>query len=176
MTCRVLLLGAGSSTDLVIRPVGADEDVDITTLDVNPAHKPDVMWDLNWLPWPPKTGLYDEVHAYEIFEHLGRQGDAHAFFDTFEECWRLLRPGGYLIGTVPQWNSVWAWGDPSHTRVISAETLFFLDQTNYAEVGQTPMSDFRGIWKGDFETMQILNQEHRMGFMLQAHKPARSVT
>jgi hypothetical protein len=46
---------------------------------------------------------------------------------------------------------MWAWGDPSHRRVINEGSFTFLDQTQYAkQVGKTAMTDFRSLWKGDF--------------------------
>src|SRR3546814_6014455 len=77
--------------------------------------------------------LFDEVHAYEVLEHLGSQGDFRSFFAHFGEIYRALKDGGILFATVPAWDSVWAWADPSHRRVIAPETLVFLDQTQYRE-------------------------------------------
>jgi SAM-dependent methyltransferase len=139
-------------------------------------HHPDLLWDLNQVPWPLplEDDMFDEVHAYEILEHLGRQGDVVSFFQTFGEIWRILRPKGVLCATVPDWKSMWAWGDPSHTRVITSGSLVFLDQTEYQkQVGVTPMSDFRSIWKGDFMRIGQQTRGENFIFCLEAQKPAR---
>jgi hypothetical protein len=152
----------------------AELGVDLHTIDVNPDHDPDLVWDLNEIPWPILESVYDEVHAYEVLEHLGRQGDVVSFFGTFYEIWRGLKPGGRLVASVPRWNRMWAWGDPSHTRVINEGSLVFLDQTEYArQVGKTPMSDFRNIWHGDFSIQSIGKTEGQLHFTLTAHKPIR---
>src|SRR5688572_24065546 len=103
----------------------------LTTLDMNPDHKPDVVWDLESVPWPLEDNTFEEVHAYEVLEHLGQQGDWRSFFAHFGETYRVLKPGGILFATVPMWNSAWAWADPSHTRIITLGTLMFLSQAEY---------------------------------------------
>jgi SAM-dependent methyltransferase len=172
----VLLLGCGSKRDLLINTMPlANLEPTITTLDHERRHNPDVVWDLNVLPWPFVNDAFDEVHAYEVLEHLGQQGDARSFFDCFWQIYRILKPGGHLAGSCPQWNSMWAWGDPSHTRVINRGSFTFLDQTQYAQqVGKTAMSDFRSLWHGDFEPIGLQDVGEQLYFLCKAHKPARA--
>lgn len=149
-----LLLGAGTRRDREL--TGKDwSDGILTTNDINPAHAGiDVVHDLNVLPWPWQDDTFDEVHAYEVLEHLGTQGDWRYFFASFSEVWRILKMGGLFVATVPWWQSEWAWGDPSHTRVLPPGCLHFLAQENYKQVGATVMSDFRFIWKRNL-TVQV---------------------
>lgn len=174
MERKVLLLGAGSSKTLgTVTPL-AHWPPQITTLDIEPRHKPDVVWDLNVLPWPFQDASFDEVHAYEVLEHLGQQGDASSFFAHFWEIYRILKPMGYLAGSVPRWDQIWAWGDPSHRRVITEDSFTFLNQLKYAEVGKTTMSDFRSIWHGDFQLEAFQKDAASLYFLLKAYKPARA--
>ena len=173
-----LLLGAGSCRERNIAINGKKDWTQLVTLDVNRDHRPDVEHDLNVYPWPFKADTFDEVHAYEVLEHLGQQGDAASFFATFAEVYRILKPGGYLAATCPSYRSIWAWGDPSHTRVITSGTLVFLDQEQYQkQVGVTAMSDFRYLWRGDFRATWVDVQSEAKGeglaFVLQAVKPSR---
>jgi len=175
MERKVLLLGAGSSKLLSVPTPLMAHVPKLTTLDIEPSHKPDVVWDLNKLPWPFEDNSFDEVHAYEVLEHLGQQGDAASFFAHFWEIYRLLRPLGYCAGSVPQWDSMWAWGDPSHRRVINEGTFTYLDRTKYKDqIGVTTMTDFRSMWAGDFEADALERNAERLWFRLQAHKPARA--
>lgn len=172
---EILIIGAGSSMELRISPSGKETDETlITTLDVEPRHKTDIVWDLNRTPWPPMDNSYDEIHAYEVLEHLGQQGDHKSFFAHFSEIYRILRPGGHLLGSVPRWDGVWAWGDPSHRRVITEKTFVYLDLPQYErQVGKTAMTDFRSVWAGDFELLGVNDTADQMYFALKAHKPVR---
>jgi len=166
-----LLLGSGSSRDRRVGVDGRSEWSDLTTCDINPSHGVDVVWDLEELPWPFADDSFTEIHAYEVLEHLGRQGDAESFFAHFYECWRILAPGGYLAATVPRADSPWAWADPGHRRVILAESLVFLSQEQYeVQVGVTAMSDYRDLWQGDFETVWTEPVGESLYFVLRAKK------
>lgn len=143
-------------------------------MDHDPNCGADVIHDLEDLPWPFADNEFDACHFYDVLEHLGRQGDFRSFFDTFAEIYRVLKPGGHLLAKCPSWNCVWAWGDPSHTRIISRASLVFLDQEEYQkQVGNTPMTDFRWYWKGDFELLGEDDNGSDFQFWMTAHKPAR---
>ena len=144
----------------------------LITLDNNPDHNPDVLWDLTKHPLPFEDNSFDEIHAYEVLEHLAVQGDYEFFFAEFSEYWRILKDGGVFLGTCPDINSVWAWGDPSHKRIIQKENFIFLDQEEYLrQVGKTRMSDFRYIYKADFKPAFFEVKENTLQFVLQAVKP-----
>jgi len=130
---------------------GADTSAPVT-LDLDPTTNPDVLWDLNNLPYPFDSGSFDEIHAYEVLEHCGSQGDWRFFFAQFQELWRILKPGGRLIFTVPAPGSVWVWGDPGHTRHIHPAQMTFLSRAEYEkQVGKTAMTDYRHVYSADFE-------------------------
>ncbi|HLY46440.1 MAG TPA: methyltransferase domain-containing protein [Stellaceae bacterium] len=144
----------------------------LVTLDHNDDHKPDHIWDLEKIPLPFEENHFDEIHAYEVLEHTGAQGDWRFFFAQWSDFWRILKPDGLFHATVPMWNSIWAWGDPSHRRVINSGTLVFLSQAQYQrQVGKTPMSDFRFCYQADFEPVYHKETEHQYLFILRAKKP-----
>ena len=109
---KELLIGCGSTRRKNYFPSGDPNWHDLTTLDINPDHKPDIVWDLNKIPLPFDDNVFDEIHAYEVLEHTGRQGDHKFFFAQFTDFWRILKSNGYLIASVPFWASPWAWADP----------------------------------------------------------------
>ena len=169
-----LLLGCGNSRrkKLALTDGGWRN---LVTMDHDPNCGADVIHDLDQCPWPLDDDRFDEVHAYEVLEHLGQQGDFRSFFAHFGEIWRVLKHGGHLFATVPSWKSQWAWADPSHRRVIAPGSIVFLNQEQYAkQIGRTAMTDFRWLWRGDFEPIHIEDDGECFTFVLKAHKPARS--
>lgn len=171
---RELLIGCGNRRNKRLDPDGQWEWDELVTIDHDPYCGADIVHDLDETPWPVGENEFDAAHAYCVLEHLGRQGDYHSFFATFGEIYRLLKPGGLLYAICPSRADKWCWGDPSHTRVIQPESLVFLSQVQYAEqVGKTPMTDFRWLWKGDFETVGTEDTGKDFIFALRAHKPAR---
>src|SRR6185437_13256763 len=86
-----LLLGCGNRRDKLLSLPEEAEWSNLTTLDLDPQSNPDVIWDLNSLPLPFATAQFDEIHAYEVLEHLGRQGDWRGFFAEWNEYYRILK-------------------------------------------------------------------------------------
>ena len=172
-----LLIGCGSRR---IRQVSLDGNTtfeNVITLDLNPDHKPAIVHDLCDLPLPFGDDRFDEIHAYEVLEHTGSQGDYKFFFAQFSDFWRMLKPDGLICATVPWWQGIWAWGDPSHTRTIQLETLSFLNQPKYtAEIGVTAMSDFRNLYTADFDLVKAWRDDITLSFVLRAIKPSRIKT
>lgn len=191
-----LLLGCGHSRQRRLSLPGKgtlNPWQDLVTVDNNSECKPDIVMDLDSGFWGCKspqvktTGLkpwmynhyifqedfFSEVHAYEVLEHLGTQGDIKSFFDTFNNIYRILHDGGYLFATVPSRFGPWLWGDPGHRRAITQESISFLDQTTYEQCGFTTLSDYRSIYKSDFRIISSTDDKITHSFILQAVKPAR---
>jgi Methyltransferase domain len=189
-----LLLGCGFSRQKLLANRGDPlEWRDLITLDFNLKCSPDLNCNLDAPPpsdwWiyshtdngkrcldesatKIKDNFFAEVHAYEVLEHLGTQGDAPAFFNTFANIHRVLVPGGFLFCTVPSRHSPWLWGDPSHRRVIQQESLVFLSQKRIAQnrARGTQMSDFSDLWTLDFEIIASADDHINHKFCLQAIK------
>lgn len=175
MPVRELLLGCGNSRERKISLTEKTEWSNLTTLDISSAAKPDCLWDLNDLPYPFESNYFDEIHAYEVLEHCGTQGDWRFFFAQWTEFYRILKPDGQFYLSSPMWSKEWAWGDPGHTRTVQMQQFVFLSRKQYAEqIGITPMTDYREVWSGDFEPLAY--SENGPGFfaVLKAIKPGRA--
>ena len=170
-----LLLGSGNSRAKRIYRTGHEEWEALTTLDIDPNCKPDIVWDLNELPLPFEDNTFDEIHSVHCLEHHGGpQGNWRAFFDFFSDIWRILKPNGYFFGIVPALSSRWLWTDPGHVRAISLETLMFLDQDEYKkQIGVTNMTDYRHWYKADFALRYSQEEDDEYRFILEAIKPSR---
>jgi len=97
-----LLIGCGNNCDKKITFSEISKEwKELVTLDIDEDTNPDVVHDLNAMPYPFEDNTFDEIHAYEVLEHCGKQGDWRFFFDQFSELWRILKTGGYYCATVP---------------------------------------------------------------------------
>lgn len=169
---KELLMGCGQRTQKDLFVNDRSEFEGVVRLDHNADHKPDIVWDLRKHPLPFADNEFDEIHVYDVLEHLAPQGDYQFFFNEFNEYWRILKPDGLFHASVPDLMSRWAWGDPSHTRVIMPENLTFLQQAEYEkQVGKTKMSDFRYLYKADFKVVHLNIKDGTFFFILQAVKP-----
>lgn len=170
---KVLNLGCGQKIQRINLQGEIDDwaGKDVIHVDNNEHHKPDYIVDLTQHPLPFDDNEFDEIHAYDVLEHLADQGDYKFFFNEFSEYWRILKPGGYFCAIVPAYPGKWAWGDPSHRRVITAENLIFLNQQTYIDqVGKTAISDFRYIYKADFRPVRVMKEGDSFIFVLKAVK------
>jgi hypothetical protein len=77
-------------------------------LDVTGATSPDVVHDLNVMPWPFQESQFTEVHAYDVIEHLA---DIPA---VMTEIHRIARAGAKVFITVPHFSCANAFTDPTH--------------------------------------------------------------
>ena len=72
---RELLIGCGSEHSKRLTIDGSTIFDNPTTLDINPDHNPDLVFDLMQITLPFEDNTFDEIHAYEVLEHTGAQGD-----------------------------------------------------------------------------------------------------
>jgi len=160
---RELVLG-----DVRIKKMGRNGSPKFQNLTILKDH------DLNVVPWPVTDNCFDEVHAYQLLETLGKQGDAPSFFEFFTEVWRVLKPDGHFFATVTSPKSAWLWGDPGHKRCISLQSMTHLVQPQYdKQIGVTSMVDYRHLFKGDFEPELLQDDDRELRIVLRAVKPSR---
>jgi len=161
----VAVLGAGNSRLHKVRtglpaelealgPSFDDNFEEVVTVDMDEASKPSIVFDLTAELWPLPASHFDEVHAYEVLEHLTPQGDYKAFFTLWANIWYILAPGGLVCATTPWWESLWVWQDPGHRMCYSPALLTYLSQREYEkQVGTTAMTDYRKFWPKPYSFM-----------------------
>src|SRR6201999_3094313 len=109
---RELLVGCGNSR---VKQIALDDKKvfeGLVTLDGKDDCGADGVHDLDILPYPFKDDEFDEIHAYDVLEHCGRQGDWRYFFAQWSEFHRILKLKGLFFGICPTPEGIWAWGDP----------------------------------------------------------------
>lgn len=172
-----LLIGCGHDRGKRVQmPESPEKDFsagNLVTLDLDESTGADVVHDLEVLPYPFADNQFDEVHAYEVLEHCGTQGDAKFFFGQFAEFWRMLKPGGLMCISVPLWDCETAWAVPDHKRVLPPAIFGFLDQSYYKNVGKPGYGDYRKLLGAtDFEPVgrQEVTQSQSLYVVMRARK------
>lgn len=77
---------------------GAFKKDGFINVDADPRTSPDVLHDLNVLPYPFPPDHFDAVEADHVLEHL------HDPFAVMRELHRILKPGGSLTVRVPHFS------------------------------------------------------------------------
>lgn len=101
---------------------GTDKIKDMVNVDAY--GDPDVRWDLNKTPWPWADNSVDGVLAKHVFEHLEN------WWGAFQECGRILKPGGQLDIRVPDESSSSALTFRDHLRVFGPNSFCGIIGTN----------------------------------------------
>lgn len=82
--------------------------------------------DLNQ-PWQFESDSVGVIRAYHVLEHLE---DSIHFFN---EAYRVLAPGGFLLIEVPSVNGAGAFGDPTHRLYFNLLTFEYFTNQRYAQ-------------------------------------------
>lgn len=86
-------------------------------LDVSEQVGADLVHDLNCRPWPFEPDSIDELHAYDVVEHL------HDVVRSLEEIHRICRAGALVHITVPHFSSANTFTDVTHRHAFSYRSL-----------------------------------------------------
>ncbi|MFH0808029.1 MAG: methyltransferase domain-containing protein [archaeon] len=81
----------------------------------------DVVYDLNQYPYPFEDNQFDEILLLDILEHLDRPAEC------IRELWRISKPGCKIKITAPHYTSTNAWGDMTHVKPFSQNSMMPFD-------------------------------------------------
>ena len=82
-------------------------------------------------PWPFETDSVTELHSSHFIEHIPMKETTTGkdwLFAFFDECYRILVPGGVLSLVWPCNRSDRAFQDPTHRRFIPNATMFYMNK------------------------------------------------
>ncbi|HEX4327037.1 MAG TPA: hypothetical protein VH105_09465 [Burkholderiales bacterium] len=88
--------------------------------------RPDLVLDLEAVPWPFPGSSVTHVTMDSVLEHVGQKPTV--FLAIIGELWRVCAPGALLDITVPHPRHDHFLGDPTHVRAILPATLQAFDQ------------------------------------------------
>lgn len=89
------------------------------------APEADIKCDLFKVPLPWKDGEVDEIMASHFIEHI----PAKVRWPFFDECYRILKPGGIMRIVVPNFKSERAYGDCTHEwPPLTAFSFYYLNR------------------------------------------------
>ena len=117
--------------------------------------QPDMVLDLEKLPWPSESESVEEVVASHVLEHLGQQPEV--FLAIMRQLYRVMKPEAMARIIVPHPRSDDFLGDPTHVRPITDQTLRLFSQRRNRETlakgaSDTPLGFHLGI---DFEIASV---------------------
>src|SRR5262245_34057226 len=88
------------------------------------AAEPDIVHDLDVVPWPLPDCHFREVRAYDVIEHL------HDVVAAMEEIHRVSVPGAVVKITVPHFSCANAFTDITHRHYFSAASFNYFTGDN----------------------------------------------
>jgi SAM-dependent methyltransferase len=98
----------------------------IIGVDIAKCEGVDIVHDLTKFPYPFKDQSVDAIYTCHFIEHL----DGIERIKFFNECYRILKPGGIMRHIHPYYKSVRAVQDPTHKwPPISENSYFYWDKT-----------------------------------------------
>ena len=81
---------------------------DLIRLDLSAEVNPDVVWNLDEVPYPFSDSMFTEIECFDVIEHLSNIPKA------IEEFHRILTKGGILKITTPHFSCANSYIDPTH--------------------------------------------------------------
>jgi glycosyltransferase involved in cell wall biosynthesis len=132
---------------------GSDRPAGWVNVDKYRAAAPDIVHDLESIPWPLPDGCAEEVLLKHVLEHLGR--DTNTLLGIIQELYRVCAPGATVRILVPHPRHQDFLQDPTHVRPILPEMFqhFSLAANREWErlgLPGTPLARYLGV---DFETV-----------------------
>jgi hypothetical protein len=133
--------------------------------------EPDVLHDLEVVPWPWPNDSVSEVLLKHVMEHLGR--DPKTYLEIMQELYRVCEEGATIRIVVPHHRHDYFFNDPTHVRAVTADGMnLFSQRLNRRWMAQGYSHSPLGIYLGiDFETVEVKLEPSRLWFKLHPQVP-----
>jgi ubiquinone/menaquinone biosynthesis C-methylase UbiE len=121
------------------------------------ACRPDLLMDVESLPWKFDSNEVDEVLFNHSLEHMGQNADT--FLGIIKELYRVCKSGAKIQINVPHPRHDTFFGDPTHVRVVTPDMLALFskkENRRWQQTGvpNTPLGLYLDV---DFELRYIEN-------------------
>lgn len=103
---------------------GLDIKSGYINLDIKKLLGVDVTHDLTSFPYPFGDNTFEVVEMHHVLEHLENP------LKIIEELWRISKPGGKIIISVPHWSHFTAYGDFTHRNYFSSALFIYYEDGN----------------------------------------------
>jgi hypothetical protein len=128
---------------------------DYVNVDKFAAADPDMVVDLEILPWPFPDSCATHVEMSHVLEHMGQESSK--FLRLIQELWRVCAPQASVTIRVPHPRHDNFLGDPTHVRPIIPATLQVFDQQlNREGIASNSSTSSLGLYLGvDFQIAAV---------------------
>jgi SAM-dependent methyltransferase len=133
--------------------LGCDEDkrAGYINVDWNNLAAPDILHDLNIIPYPFADNEIDLIEASHVLEHLDKP------FEKMKEFHRLLKPGGELIVKVPHFSRGFTHAEHAHGFDVTFPLYFNKNFTKSGYLGfEYELIDCRMSWLAFLNLMPFM--------------------
>ena len=122
-----------------------------TNVDSQESCEPDILVDLEELPWPFESNSADEVVLCHVLEHLGETSDV--YLKIIQELYRVSQHSAQISITVPHPRHDDFMIDPTHVRPILPDQFYMFSKTQNKKwkkegCANTALADYLNV---DFE-------------------------
>ncbi len=123
-------------------------------VDHSDACSPDMVVDLEQVPWPWPDDSVDEVFMSHVLEHLG--GDTKTYLAIWKELYRVCQHDAQVVIFVPHPRSDDFLVDPTHVRpILPASLMLFSQKDNRRTIREGRANTPLGIQLGiDFDMVK----------------------
>ena len=127
---------------------GYNKQAGYVNVDVSPVCEPDVVYDLESLPWPWETDSVDQILFNHSLEHLGQ--DPRTFLGMMKELYRVCKDQARIEINVPHPRHDNFINDPTHVRIVTPGLLKLFDRRINDELkskgaSNTPFAHYLGV-------------------------------
>jgi len=129
---------------------------------------PDLVFDLETLPWPWETSVAESVVFNHSLEHMGQ--DSRIFLGMMQELYRICKHRADVFVNVPHPRHDHFIGDPTHVRAITPSLLSLFDREKNDiwkrhGVANTPLAHYLGVNFKTVEVQAIPDEPYRTMFL-----------